>query len=232
MKCLVYVLGQIEYGESYRLQRKLHQMRIDEAIPDALFLLEHPPTLTVGKTGNMENILVPVKHLKQEGISLFFSGRGGDVTYHGPGQLVAYPILSLNRQGKDVHLYVRNLEEVAIKTLKDFNINAERDENHPGVWIDRQELAAIGLSIKKWVTMHGLALNVNPNLAHFSFINPCGFTERKATSMAKVLCCEVPMEVVILKFIEHFSEIFETVMEFGNYMELRSHYDPSFSAMD
>lgn len=232
MKCLVYVLGQIEYGESYRLQRQLCKMRFAETIPDVLFFLQHPPTITVGKTGQIENILVPLKRLKQERIGLYFSDRGGDVTYHGPGQMVAYPVLSLKNRGKDAHLYVRNLEEVAIQTLKDSGITATRDKNHPGVWVNMEELAAIGLSIKKWVTMHGLALNVNPNLAHFSFINPCGFTERKATSMAKILGCEVPMEAVISRFISHFSEIFETVIEFGNYTELRSLYAASLSSLD
>ncbi len=131
-----------------------------------------------------------------------------------------------------MHLYVRNLEEVAIRTLKDFDITAARDPTHPGVWVDKEELAAIGLSIKKWITMHGLALNVNSNLAHFSLINPCGFTERKATSMAKVLGREVPMEAVISRFIHHFSEIFETAIEFGSYTELRRLYEASLSALD
>ncbi|SPD72548.1 lipoyl-protein ligase [uncultured Desulfobacterium sp.] len=216
MKCLVYVLGLIEYGESCRMQRQLMRMRMADSIPDVLLLLEHPPTLTVGKTGRIENILTSAEQLRKEGISLFFSDRGGDVTYHGPGQMVAYPILSLKNRGKDVHLYVHNLEEVVIRTLKDFAIDADRDKNHPGVWIDRKEIAAIGLRIEKWTTMHGLALNVNSNLSHFSLINPCGFTERKVTSMSKILGREMSMETVISRFIPHFSEIFETVMESGS----------------
>ncbi len=232
MRCLVYELGQIEYGKAYRLQRQLRRMRIEKAIPDVLLLLEHPPTVTIGKTGKTENILVPITRLRQEGIDLFFSGRGGDVTYHGPGQMVAYPILSLKSRGKDVHLYVRNLEEVAIRILKDFGITPERDKSHPGVWIGRKEIAAIGLSIKKWVSIHGLALNVNSNLSHFSFINPCGFIERKASSMARVLNREIPMKSVILRFIHHFSKIFGTTMEFKNNNELRNLYEKNLSSLD
>src|SRR6056297_1965585 len=127
MHCVVYKLGRIEYTKCYHLQRHLQLMRIKEAIPDVLLILEHFPTLTMGKTGQMENILVPVSHLKQEGIALISSDRGGDATYHGPGQMVAYPILSLYDRDRDIPHYVRNLEEVAIRTLKDFGIIAARD---------------------------------------------------------------------------------------------------------
>ncbi|MDZ7832768.1 MAG: lipoyl(octanoyl) transferase LipB [Desulfobacterales bacterium] len=216
MKCLVYQLGQIEYSECLQLQRDLQQQRIDGTIPDVLLLLEHPPTLTLGKTGRMENILVPASRLQQEGICLVSSDRGGDATYHGPGQLVAYPILSLKNRGQDVRQYVRNLEETAIRTLKDFGISAGRDKAHPGVWIDREEIAAIGVSVKNWVTMHGLALNVAPDMVHYAFINPCGFTDRKAASMADILGREIPMETVVSTFIEHFSDVFETPVTFGS----------------
>ncbi len=232
MRCLVYRLGQVEYGAAYRMQRRLRQMRIEGAIPDVLLLLEHPPTVTLGKTGQTKNILVSPDQLRERKIALYFSGRGGDVTYHGPGQLVAYPVLSLKARNRDVHQYVRRLEEVALRTLKGFDIEAERDESHPGVWIGGEEIAAIGLSIKKWITMHGLALNVSPNLAHFSLIHPCGFTERKATSMARVLGCEVPMGPVISGFIRSFSEIFETAMEPGSDTHLRSLYEESVSSLD
>jgi lipoate-protein ligase B len=232
MKCQVYELGQIEYGKAYRLQRQLHRMRIESIIPDVLLLLEHPPTLTIGKTGRTENILVPIKRLKQEGITLFFSDRGGDVTCHGPGQLVVYPIFSLKHRGKDVHRYVHNLEMVVIQTLKDFGISAARDPHHPGVWIGREEIAAIGLSIKKWVSMHGLALNVNSNLAHFSLIHPCGFTERKATSMARLLHREIPINEVISNFTHHFSTVFNITIAPGNLNHMRNLYEKSFPAMD
>lgn len=214
MKSLVYDLGKKNYAEAYELQRKFCRMRTEGAISDTLLLVEHPPTITLGKTGRLENILVPMTRLRQEGIALFFTGRGGDVTYHGPGQMVVYPIVSLNERRKDVHRYVRDLEEVTIKTLRDFDITAERDGSHPGVWVDGRELAAIGLSIKNWVTMHGLALNVNPNLRHFTLINPCGLADRKATSMAEILGFEVPIGAVKRRFISHFSGVFETAVEY------------------
>ena len=232
MQCVVYELGRIDYSECWQLQRYLQLMRINGDIPDALLVLEHPPTLTIGKTGRMENVLVPVSRLQHEGIALIASDRGGDATYHGPGQLVAYPILSLQERGRDIPRYVRNLEEVAIRTLKDFGIMAARDADHTGAWIDKAEIAAIGLSIKQWVSMHGLALNVAPDMAHYAFINPCGFKERKAVSMADVLGRKVLMEVVVSVFINHFSDIFDTAVTYGSHIELRRCYEKNLPPVD
>jgi len=214
--CVVWRLGLVEYGEAYQLQRRLHRQRLDGEISDVLLLLEHPPTLTIGRSGRLENVLVSRQQLTQEGISLFFIERGGDVTYHGPGQLVGYPIIDLSRRGKDIHRYVYDLEEVLIRTLKDFSISATRDGSHAGVWVDREEVAAIGLSIRRWVSRHGFALNVNPNLKHFSLINPCGFSDRKATSMAQILGHEVRMEEVTNRLVAHFSDVFDTQIEMGS----------------
>jgi lipoate-protein ligase B len=211
--CVVYQLGLVEYGEAYRVQKKLHRQRLDGAISDTLLLLEHPPTVTIGRSGSLENVLVSKERLTQEGISLFFIGRGGDVTYHGPGQLVGYPIMGLSERGEDIHRYVHDLEEVLIQTLEDFSIYANRDNSHAGVWVGKEEVAAIGLSIRRWVTMHGFALNVNPNLTHFSFINPCGFSNRKATSMSQLLGREVHMEAVARRLVAHFSDVFGTSIE-------------------
>jgi lipoate-protein ligase B len=220
--CVMYQLGLVEYGEAYRLQKKLHRQRLKGDIPDTLLLLEHPPTVTIGRSGSLENILVSREQLIQEGISLFFIGRGGDVTYHGPGQLVGYPIMDLSRRGKDIHRYVHALEEVLLRTLKDFSIFANRDDSHAGVWVDEEEVAAIGLSIRRWVTMHGFALNVNPNLTHFSFINPCGFSDRKATSMSQILGREVDMEEVAKRLVAHFSDVFGKTMEMSSLKAGRS----------
>ena len=156
------------------------------------------------------------EQLTQEGISLFFISRGGDVTFHGPGQLVGYPIMDLSHRGKDIHRYVHALEEVLIRTMKDFSIYATRDNNHAGVWVGNEEIAAIGLSIRRRITMHGFALNVNPNLNHFSLINPCGFSDRKATSMSQLLGHEVHMEAVTKCLIAHFSFVFDMTMEIGS----------------
>ena len=212
-RCIALKLGMIEYEETYQLQKTLRRKRINGEIPDVLLLVEHPPTLTVGKSGSVDNVLVPKEELARKGIPIFFIGRGGDVTYHGPGQLVAYPIIDLTQRGKDIHGFVRDLEEVIIFTLEDFSINSTRDESHPGVWVGKEEIAAIGLSVRRWVSMHGMALNVNTNLEHFSFINPCGFSDRKATSMSKLLGYNLSMEAVTERLISRFSDVFDTPAE-------------------
>lgn len=206
--CIVLELGFMEYQEAYKLQRSLHRQRVEEKISDVLLLLEHPPTITVGKSGTIDNVLIARERLVQQGISLFFIDRGGDVTYHGPGQLVGYPMIDLGQRGKDLHRYVNDLEEVILRTLKDFSIDAQREKNHPGVWVNEEEIAAIGLSLRRWVSMHGFALNINTDLEHFSYINPCGFSDRRATSMSKILNGIVSMKEVTNSLILHFYEIF------------------------
>ena len=207
--CTVLELGLIEYQEAYHLQRTLHQHRVEGKISDVLLLLEHPPTITIGKSGTLDNVLISRERLAQQGISLFFIDRGGDVTYHGPGQLVGYPILDLREREKDIHCYVRNLEEVILRTLRDFSIDADRDERHPGVWVNEQGIAAIGLSLRNWVSLHGFALNINIDLEHFSFINPCGFSDRRATSMSKILGSQIPMQEATNSLISHFCNVFD-----------------------
>ena len=199
----------VEYGAAYRLQKKIHEQRVAGEAGDTLLLLEHPPTITVGKAGRLENILVPRQALEQMGISLYFVDRGGDVTYHGPGQLVGYPILDLSSRGGDLKRYVHDLEEVLIRTLEDFSIGAGRDPQHVGVWIGHKKIASIGLSIREWVTMHGFALNVYPTLEHFSLINGCGLKNRKATSMEDILGFQPCMEEVTERLLVHFSEVFD-----------------------
>ena len=213
MRCLVYQPGLIEYHEAYQLQRELLSERLDGRIADTLLLLEHPPTITIGKSGKLENVLATPTHLAREKVSLVFVDRGGDVTYHGPGQIVGYPIFDLRERGKDAHKYLHKLEEVLIRTLNDFSIKSGRDSNHAGVWVEGEEIAAIGLRVKKWITMHGFALNVNPNLAHFSLINPCGFTDRKATSMAHLLGQEIPIATVTERLLAHFADVFNVRLE-------------------
>lgn len=216
MPYVAYRLGLIDYTKAYRLQEKFLRQRLDNEIADTLLLLEHPPTITIGKSGKLENVLASQTHLAKEGISLFFIDRGGDVTYHSPGQLVAYPIIDLRRRGKDAHKYVHDLEEVIIGTLNDFCIKSCRDITHAGIWVKSEEIAAIGIGLKGWVSMHGFALNVNINLQQFSLINPCGFTNRKATSMSNLLSQDIPMKEVIEKFLARFSEVFDAHMELGS----------------
>lgn len=212
MSCAVSWLGSIEYDAAYDLQRDLLTRRLNREIGDTLLLMEHPPTITIGKSGNLENILTAGAQLGQQGISVFCTDRGGDVTYHGPGQLVGYPIIDLTQRGRDVHKYVHDLEEVMIRTLASFSISACRDESHPGVWINNEEIGAIGIRIRRWITMHGFSLNVRPNLEHFSLINPCGFSDRRATSMSKILSQDVPVELVLRTLIARFSDVFDADM--------------------
>jgi lipoic acid synthetase len=206
--CEIRDLGLMEYGEAWRLQRRLHRQRIEGKISDVLLLLEHPPTITIGRSGTLDNVLVSKERLAEEGISLFFIDRGGDVTYHGPGQIVGYPVLDLREKGRDIYQYVHNLEEVILRTLGDFSIDANRDNLHPGVWVNGDEIAAIGLSVKKWVSMHGFALNINTDLKYFSFIHPCGFSDRGATSMSKILGRNIPIEGVTKRLIYNFYDVF------------------------
>ena len=198
----------VAYAKAYDLQKRIWAQRVAGNSPDTLLIFEHTPTFTAGKSGKMENLLIPIEALSKRGISLFFIDRGGDFTYHGPGQLVAYPILDLNIHGKDVHKYIHNLEEVIIRTLADFSIIAGRDEQHVGVWVGNQKIAAIGVSIRRWVTMHGLAINVNNNMENFSLINPCGILDKGITSMARVLSEEIPMKEVCARLINHFGRVF------------------------
>lgn len=172
------------------------------------------PHLRSGKSGKLENLLASREELAARGISLFFTDRGGDITYHGPGQLVVYPILDLAVHGKDIHRYISNLQEVVIRTLADFSIAARRDERRVGVWVGDEKIAAIGVAVHRWVTMHGLALNVNPNMDHFRLINPCGITDKGVTSMARLLSRDLPMRDVAGALARHFSAVFNTTIEF------------------
>ena len=221
MQCVLYWLGLTKYQKACDLQKWIWSQKMNGQTADALLLLEHSPTFTIGKSGKLENLLLSKEELTTEGISLFFIDRGGDITYHGPGQLVVYPIIDLRNRGKDIHRYIHGLEEVAIRTLADLSIEARRDEKHVGVWAGNDKIASIGVRVKKWVTMHGLALNVNPILEHFSFINPCGSPDIEVTSISKVLSRDVPMEVVVNRLVNHFSEVFDAEIERGHTDSLR-----------
>jgi len=221
MLCMLYWLGKIDYGEAYDIQNKLWSQKMNGWAEDALLMLSHPPTFTVGKSGKLENLLLTKEELAREGISLFFIDRGGDITYHGPGQLVVYPIIDLKNWEKDIHRYIHCLEEVVIRTLASLSIEAQRDENHVGVWVGDEKIAAIGVRIKKWITMHGLALNVNPDLEHFSYINPCGILDKGVTSITRLLSREVPMESVVRELVKQFSDVFDIDTEWGSVNSLR-----------
>jgi len=213
VKCRVLNLGLVSYDKAYDLQRKLHNFRREGRIDDILILLEHEPVVTIGRGGKKDNILVSEEFLQSKGIRVFEIDRGGDVTLHCPGQLVGYPILDLKFHGENIHRYLRNLEEVIIRLLKVYGVNAQRIENYTGVWVGGRKVASIGIGIKGWVTFHGFSLNINSDLSYFSLIRPCGFEGRMMTSLSEILGRAVEPTSVRYHLIEHFGEVFNLQME-------------------
>ena len=202
--------GRLDYSSALSLQRRLVEQRKQGLIPDQLPLLEHPHTITLGRNGHLENLLANEELLARSGIAFHPTDRGGDITYHGPGQLVGYPILDLNEWRRDVGAYVRAIEQTLIDTLADFGILAARLEKLTGVWVDGKKIAAIGVHISRWVTSHGFALNVSTDLRYFQYIIPCGLS-KPVTSMAE-LGCSASREAVAEAVAAHFGRIFERQM--------------------
>jgi lipoyl(octanoyl) transferase len=237
--CLRVDLGLIGYAEAYALQKRLVAARKADAISDVLLLCEHTPVITQGRNGKREHLLVSENVLRQRNVEFYESSRGGDVTYHGPGQLVGYPILQLGEIRKDVVWYVRMLEEVMIRTSAEFGVCARREEGKTGIWVASEEkeftqrtqssqreeraaekLGAIGVHISRWVTSHGFAYNVGTDLRNFDLIVPCGITGRKATSLEKLLGRGVNVSEVAPKMAQHFGEVFGLEMKVGSREEL------------
>lgn len=208
-------LGRIDYVAGLELQKQLVEDRRAGRIGDTLLLLEHPPVITLGaKTrGKAANIVASEEQLAREGVSVFDTGRGGDVTYHGPGQLVGYPIFDLRPDRCDVHRYVRDLEEVLIQAVAEFGITAGRVDGLTGVWVGasgrEEKLAAIGVRISRWITSHGFSLNVDPNLGHFNLIVPCGIADRGVTSLARLRGKAPAMSDVEDAVIRGFEQVFK-----------------------
>jgi lipoyl(octanoyl) transferase len=206
---VVQHLGRVPYGEGLDLQADLVRRRQAGEIPDTLLLLEHDPVFTLGRNAKRQNVLLPVDLLRQRGFEVFDSGRGGDVTYHGPGQLVGYPILDLAPDRCDVHRYVRDLEEVMIRGCADFGVTAGRIPGLTGIWVDGAKVGAIGVRISRWVTSHGFALNVVTDLAPFALIVPCGIADRPVTSMARILGRTVDLTAVRERLAYHLAGVFD-----------------------
>lgn len=203
------------YDKALEMQRTLVEERKADRIPDTLLLLEHPHVLTLGvrKGGGRANILAPPERLDTLGVAVFEAGRGGDVTYHGPGQVVGYPIIDLKPDRQDVHRYVRDLEAVLIRTCADFGVTARRLDGFSGVWVDHpsrglEKVAAIGVRISRWVTSHGFALNVNTDLDFFRLIVPCGISDRGVTSLQSQLGAPLAMDLVEAALTQRFAEVF------------------------
>ncbi len=204
--CRGYRLGIMQYEEALRLQNRLTQARLHEEVVDTLLLLQHPPVITMGKSGNVKNVLAP-ETLREKNIQIIHTDRGGDVTYHGPGQLVVYPILNLQPHGLSVHGYVWNLEEVTIRVLARCGIIAGRREKLRGVWVGQEKICSLGVHLSNWISKHGLALNVNNDLNPFGLINPCGLG-RPMTSMARILGRPLDMGEIETLTLQAFAEVF------------------------
>lgn len=202
--CHLIELGLTQYGEALELQRRLAALRVEGLVGDLLLLLGHPPVITLGRGGQQAHLLVPESSLAARGIEFFNVERGGDITYHGPGQLVGYPILNLAERGRDVHFYLRRLEGILIETLTTFGLGAGRWIGRTGVWVRGRKIASIGIHVSRWVTRHGFALNVDMNLAPFELIVPCGTKGARATSIAEELSRPVAVEEVIPVLVQRF----------------------------
>jgi lipoyl(octanoyl) transferase len=208
-KILTYCdLDFMDYKEAWDLQHEIHSKRVSGEVEDCLFLLEHPNTYTLGKTAHKENLIGSEDYLKKNEISVYDIDRGGDITYHGPGQIVGYPIIDLNNWQKDTHKYLRALEEVIIKTCNDYGLMCGRNPEHTGVWVDERKIAAIGIKVSRWVTLHGFAFNVNTDLNLFNGIIPCGIQDKSVTSLSKEINRIINIQEVKEKLLTNFKEVF------------------------
>jgi lipoyl(octanoyl) transferase len=206
-------LGRVDYTEGLRLQRELVAQRKAGAIPDTLLLLEHPHVYTLGRNAKREHLLVSDEQLRALGAQVFETDRGGDITYHGPGQLVGYPIFDLAKHRRDIAWFMRSLEEVFIGVARDFGIEAGRLAGAPGVWVGNDKLVALGVHVSRWVTSHGFAFNVSTDLRYFDWIVPCGLRGKGVTSLEKLRGQRVSMDAAIERVIEHFGRVFASDME-------------------
>ena len=207
--CSLHQLHLVTYENGMKLQQKLVEMRQREELDDQLLLLEHPPVITLGRGGDAGNLLAAPEVLASERVRFFETTRGGDITYHGPGQIVGYPILHLGEGHRDIRKYVTNLEEVLIRTVAHYGITAARFEGRRGIWVGDDKIAAIGVRIARWVTSHGWALNVSTNLEHFGLITPCGLRGTGVTSIERETGRRVPLAEVREVLASKFGEVFE-----------------------
>lgn len=202
-------LGKKDYKETRDIQKIIHQKRVENSIADTLILVEHNPVITMGKRGKEDNLLMPLKLLKKKGIEFYKIERGGDVTFHGPGQIVGYPIFSIGDGLVGIKPFIRKLEEVIILSLKHFGIEGEKKEKLIGVWTKAGKICSIGIAVQRWVSFHGFALNVHTDLRFFDYIIPCGLKEIKMTSMAQILKKEIAMADVREVVKKNFAKVFK-----------------------
>lgn len=224
-------LGKMDYKEAWDYQNELFQQIIDiklanrhrdikETSPNYFLFTEHPPVYTLGKSGDLSNLLLNEQQLEQKGISFFKSNRGGDITFHGPEQIVGYPIIDLEDFKADIRWYMRSLEEVIIRTIDNYGLKGARSDGETGVWLDvgtpfARKICALGVRTSRWVTMHGFALNVNTNLGYFDHIIPCGIRGKAVTSLEAELNRKIPLEEVKALILENFQQVFD--VEWGKF---------------
>lgn len=212
--CRVFSLGVVSYAEALQTQKELVRRRRADEIPDTLLLLEHPPVFTIGRVGKREHLLADESLLRQRGAEVVETDRGGDITYHGPGQIVGYPILDLNALRRDVKWYLERLEQVMIRTLETFGVTAGRIPGLTGAWVGDRKIGAIGVRVQGWVTSHGFALNVDPDLSYYRLIVPCGIRGKGVTSLAAELGRSVPLNEVLPRLVESFGCVLDRRMIF------------------
>ncbi|MFI5253479.1 MAG: lipoyl(octanoyl) transferase LipB [Bacteroidota bacterium] len=210
---LATYLGLTDYKTIWDYQRELHSLRSANIIPDVLLLNEHRHVYTLGKGSDENHLLANEDFLKSTGAEVYHIDRGGDITYHGPGQLVGYPILNLGNYYKDIHRYLRDIEEVIIRVLNDFDLKGEREPGFTGVWVKGEKIAAIGVKVSRWITMHGFAFNINTDLKYFDSIIPCGIFHKGVTSLQQLIGKDMPLEEVAKILINRFGDVFNAEME-------------------
>lgn len=215
MKVNFIDLGIMSYSEALKVQKSTVLKVQQGSLGNTFFLVEHPPVLTLGRRTERKNILASDAELKKEGVELFDVERGGDVTYHGPGQIVGYPILNLDELGRDLHKYVADIEEIFVRLLlEEYGIETAKEKGkYTGVYIDNRKITAIGIAVRKWVSFHGFAFNVKTNLRHFDWIIPCGLADRSVTSLEKETGSSLDFEKVKIQTAYYFSKIFNADLE-------------------
>lgn len=201
-------LGTVPYHEAWELQRRLVAGRAEDAIADTLLLLDHPPVITLGRAGHARHLLAAAADLAARGVEFVETDRGGDITFHGPGQIVGYPIVDLTRRGRDLHRYLRDVEETLIRALAELGLQGRREPGLTGVWVGRAKVAAIGIRVTRWIAHHGFALNVETDLSYFDLIVPCGIQGRRVTSMRELLGSTPPRDRVEDALARAFGEVF------------------------
>jgi lipoyl(octanoyl) transferase len=213
-------LGISDFGDVWELQEHINKIKQDNPINDIILTTQHNNVYTLGRSGDRDHLLVSQEELKREKIAYYEIDRGGDLTYHGHGQLVCYPIFDLKHYYLDAHRYLRDLEEAVIMTLKEFNISSGRDNEFTGVWVGGDKICAIGIKLSRWITMHGLALNINNDLGYFGKIIPCGIFHKGITSMKKILNSEVDLDLVESRLLNNFKLLFNIDIEDISYVKM------------